>query len=1064
MFSHFFIERPIFATVLSVVIVIVGGVALIGLPIDQYPDVVPPTVSVTAIYPGANAATVAEVVATPIEQEVNGVENMLYMSSQSTNDGQMTLTVTFKLGTNLDIAQVLVQNRVSIALAKLPEEVRNQGVTTKKKSPSITLCINLISPNNTYDQLFLSNYATINLKDAIARLDGVGDVTFLGGLDYSMRIWLDPQKLASRGMTANDVVNAIREQNVQVAAGRIGQPPVPKGVDFQYAVNAQGRLKTKEEFDRIVIKTGSDGEVVRIGDVGRVDEGAKSYDVTCFLDGQPSVALAVFQLPGSNAIATAEAVREEMEKLKARFPKDLEYRIVYDTTEFVEKSIETVVHTLFEAIGLVFIVVLVFLQNWRATVIPLIAVPVSLIGTFAVMALLGFSLNNLSLFGLVLAIGIVVDDAIVVVENVERNMELGLAPREATHKAMDEVAGPVIAVALVLSAVFVPTAFITGISGEFYRQFALTIAVSTVISAFNSLTMSPALSAILLKPRHDANDPLTKLLNLSLGWFFSAFNFTLDKSTNVYTRFVSVFIRGTALILLCYIALLGLTYVGFTAVPTGFIPSQDQGYLIVNAQLPDAASLQRTEVVSARLRKTILGTPGVAHTLEIPGYSMLTSTNQSNVSTLITILTPFEERTTPELYSEAIAQTLRKECSAEQEALVAVFGAPPIQGLGTSGGFKLQVQDRGAAGYAALQGATDRLIDAGNQQPAFVGLFTSFRADQPQLYVDINRVKAKAAGVSLGDLFNTLQVYLGSMYTNDYTKFGRNWQVNVQADAAFRLTPKDIGQLKVRNNKGEMVPLGTLVDVKDSAGPAIVNHYNMYPSAEINGNNAPGISSGQSIALMGKLADENLPATMGFEWTDITYQQILAGNTAVFVFPLCVVFVFLTLAAQYESWSMPLAIILIVPMCLLCAIVGVWLRGMDNNIFTQIGFVVLVGLASKNAILIVEFAKERQDHGLGRVEAAIEASKLRLRPILMTSFAFILGVVPLVLASGAGAEMRRALGTAVFSGMLGVTFFGIFLTPVFYVTVRYFSEKREAAPAPATTAHADASPTPDEPA
>jgi multidrug efflux pump len=1135
MFSHFFIDRPIFATVLSIVIVIVGGVAWTQLPIAQYPEVAPPTITVTANYPGANAKVVADTVATPIEQEVNGVENSIYMSSRCTNDGQMLLDVTFELGTNLDMAQVLVQNRVKIAEAKLPEDVKRQGVTTKKKSPSILLCVNLISKKETdpktnqerfkFDQLYLSNYATIYIKDELARVKGVGDVSFLGPRDYSMRIWLDPQKLAARNMTAGDVLRGIREQNVQVAAGRLGQPPAPAGQNFQLTLNTLGRLESEAQFKAIVVKTADDGSATYLRDVVADDRpgqkgvelGAKNYDVNSYLDGDPAITLAIFQLPGSNAVKTAKDIRAEMDKLKKDFPKGIDYRLVYDTTVFIDESINSVYHTLFEAIVLVFIVVLVFLQSWRATIIPMIAVPVSLIGTLGFMALLGFSLNNLSLFGLVLAIGIVVDDAIVVVENVERHMAMGKSPHDAARAAMTEVTGPVIAIALVLCAVFVPTAFMAGISGQFYKQFALTIAASTVISAFNSLTMSPAMCAIILKPHshgehghsqqealprlgivllgglvaafllasrvaplfglaaghgsHGGADHaadatklwalraglfvvgsvagwfLTTMVNAVLGAFFRGFNRTFDVTTNLYGHSVGLFVRLSVIALLIYAGLIGLTWLGFKTVPAGFIPEQDKGYLVVNAQLPDGASLERSDEVITRMTEMALKTEGVGHTISVPGYSILTGTNIPNVGGMFVILDPFEERAgKPEVSANRVANELRKQFREIQEAQAVVFGAPPIDGLGSTGGFKLQILDRSGAGLDALQGAVANVAGKGNAQPGLVGLFSSFSAGQPQLYVDVDRVKAKKEGVVLSDVFETLQVYLGSAYVNDITLFNRNWQVNVQADARYRLRAEDVGKLKVRNSAGAMVPLETMITVRDVTGPAIVNHYNSKPSAEINGNTAPGTSSGQAIALMEQISRQELPAGMGFEWTELTYQQIKAGEDLLtkLVFPLAVVFVFLVLAAQYESWSLPLAIILIVPMCLFAAIGGIWLARMDNNIFTQIGLVVLVGLASKNAILIVEFAKQLEDEGKECYEATVEASRLRLRPILMTSFAFILGVVPLVLAQGAGAEMRVALGVAVFSGMLGVTIFGIFFTPVFYVIIRWFTRSGKA--------------------
>jgi multidrug efflux pump len=1155
MISHFFIDRPIFAAVLSIVIVIVGVVALSQLPVAQYPDVAPPTIQVSAIYPGANAQVVGDTVASPIEQEVNGVENMLYMSSKCTNDGQMYLDVTFALGTDLNMAQVLVQNRVSVAEAKLPEEVKRQGVTTKKKSPSILLCVNLTSPGGRYNQLYLSNFATLQVKDAIARIKGVGDVTFLGPRDYSMRIWLDPEKVARLNMTPADVIAAVREQNVQVAAGRLGQAPTPPGQSFQLTVKTLGRLTDEDEFKNIVIKVGQEGEVVYLRDVvstgpvdphGRdttgVELGAKNYDVGSYLDKDESVTLAVFQLPGSNALDTANEIRHTMDEMQKSsvWREGIRSDIVYDTTVFVDESIHDVFKTLIEAFILVFIVVLVFLQNWRATLIPMIAVPVSLIGTLAFMSLLGFSINNLSLFGMVLAIGIVVDDAIVVVENVETHLARGLSPRDATRKAMTEVTGPVIAIALVLCAVFVPTAFMAGISGQFYKQFALTIAVSTVISAFNSLTLSPALCALLLKPHGHGNHaqqealprlgivllgglaaaflltpyvgPLVGLpagghgeghkaeaaspvlswgvpavlfvvgaaagwfgawaVNWALGTFFWGFNLGFDVTINGYGRAVHLFVRAAVIVLVVYAGLMGLTVQGFRTVPVGFIPEQDKGYLLVNAQLPDGASLERTEEVVARLRDIALETPGVDHTISVPGYSVVLSTNLSNVGGIFVILKPFEERKGNKAVSApAVMDGLRKRYREEiQEARVAVFGAPPVDGLGSTGGFKLQVQDRGGSGPEALEGGVQSLADKGNEQRGrLTGLFSSYTASQPQVYLEVDRVKVKAMQVNLDDVFATLQAYLGSAYVNDFTRFNRNWQVNVQADARYRLKPEDIGKLEVRNARGDRVPLSAVLIVHDATGPAIVNHYNMYPSAEITGNTAPGTSSGQAITIMNALSKKDLPGGMEAEWTELTLQQILAGKDLLtkLVFPLAVLFVFLTLAAQYESWTLPMAIILIVPMCLLAAITGVWLVGLDNNIFTQIGLVVLIGLAAKNAILIVEFAKEREDSGLSRIEAAVEGSRMRLRPILMTSLAFILGVVPLVLAKGAGAEMRYALGVAVFSGMLGVTLFGIFFTPVFYVVLRWLSAlmgsaarqaklpKVALAPKPVLVAHAD---------
>jgi len=1042
--SRFFIDRPVFAAVLSIVIVIAGGVSLLILPVAQYPEITPPTIQVYCMYPGANATVVAETVAAPIEQQVNGVENMLYMSSTCTNDGAYNLTVTFKLGTNLDMAQVLVQNRVSIAMPTLPDVVKQTGVITKKKSPNIMLVVNLVSPDGRYDQLYLSNYATIQIRDELARIDGVGDVAFLGQQDYSMRIWLDPEKLAARSLTTTDVISAVKEQNVQVAAGQIGQPPVPAGQDFQYTVSTLGRLSDPEQFADIIVKTGADGALTRLRDVASVELGAKSRDQSCTLDGKPSVGLAVFQLPGSNALAAADRIRARMEELRQRFPDGLDYRIVYDTTPFIRESVHEVVKTLRDAFILVAIVVLVFLQNWRSTLIPLVAVPVSLIGTFAVMALLGFSLNNLSLFGLVLAIGIVVDDAIVVVENVERWIERGLSPRQAAYKSMEEVTVAVIAIAFGLSAVFIPVAFISGITGQFYRQFALTIATATLISAFNSLTLSPALAALLLKPREPQRDFLTRAMNLLFGWFFRAFNAAFGWVTNGYRHTVRFVIRGTVVALAVFGGLLYATCHGLMTVPTGFIPSQDKGYLLVNVQLPDSASLERTQAVVAKMDEMALATKGVRHTVSVAGQSFLLNVNGSNFASMFVILDGFEHRRSPELYGDRIAAKLRREFYRQiQEAQVAVFGAPPVDGLGSAGGFKLMVEDRGNNGLAALQGQTETLTEKANRQPGLAGVFSMFRANTPQLYVDIDRTKCKTLGLPLGDVFNTLQASLGGYYVNDFNEFGRSWQVNAQADSRFRHRAADIEKLKVRNPKGDMVPLGALADVTEVSGPLLYTRYNMYPAAPVNGNTAPGVSSGQAISIMQDVADQVLPKSMKIEWTELTYMQILAGNTAIFIFPLCVLFVFLTHSAEYESWLLPLSIILIAPLSISFALLGVSLYGIDNNIFVQIGFVVLIGLACKNAVLIVEFAKQQHEHGLSVRDSAVEASHLRLRPILMTSFAFILGVVPLATATGAGAEMRRTLGIAVLAGMLGVTLCGLFLTPVFYYCLQGLSAWRE---------------------
>jgi multidrug efflux pump len=1047
-FSHFFIDRPIFAMVLAIIIFLAGALSYLALPITQYPDIVPPTVEVTAFYPGADPKVIAETVATPIEQEVNGVQDMLYMSSQSTGDGSMTLDVTFKLGTNLDIAQVLVQNRVAIAQPRLPSEVQSLGVKTKKRSPTLMMVVHLFSPDNTYDQAYISNYAYLQVRDVLSRLDGVGDVVIFGAREYSMRVWLDPDRMWSRQLTAGEIVSAIQAQNVQVAAGRLGSEPAPPGTNLQLSVNTLGRLITPEQFSKIIVKTGSSGEIVYLGDVARVELGARDYSLSSNLDGKPAQAIAVFQQPGSNAVTTAHRVLSVMDELATRFPKGLQYTVAYNTTTYIEQSVEAVIHTLFEAFGLVLIVVLVFLQSWRATLIPMCAVPVSIVGTFAAMGALGFTLNNLSLFGLVLAIGIVVDDAIVVVEAVERNLEEGLPPKEATRKAMDQVGGAVVAIAIVLSAVFIPTAFVSGISGQFYRQFALTIAISTLISAFNSLTLSPALAGLLLKPKGAKPDLLTRGIDLLLGWFFRLFNWGFNGATNGYARAVRRLLRVSGVVLLVYSGLLLLTFLGFKTVPAGFIPIQDQGYLLGLAQLPDGASLQRSDEVRQKMVQLASTVPGVAHTVEITGCSGLDWANRSNTVTIFLTLAPFAERVKdPKLNGFAILAEVQRRFATIQEARALVFPPPPVLGVGNAGGVKLQVQDRRSAGLPALQAATDALIAKATAQPGFTTLFSTFRSQVPELYLDIDRTKVQTLGVPINSVFDTLQTYLGSAYVNDFNFLNRVDEVFVQADNAFRLQAESIRDLYTRNQNNEMVPLGTLLNITETNGPDKVMHYNVYPSADINASLAPGFTTGQAIDSMEKLAAEHLPKQFGYEWTDLSLQQKLAGNSAAYIFPLCVLFVFLVLAAQYESWALPTAIILIVPMCLFAAISGVFLRGMDNNIFTQIGFVVLVGLACKNAILIVEYARQQVEAGTDRHEAAVNAAKLRLRPILMTSFAFSLGVWPLVYALGPGSEMRQALGTAVFTGMLGVTFFGIFLTPVFFSVIMKFFGRQPAAKA-----------------
>ena len=1035
-FSHFFIRRPIFAGVLSSVIFIVGLIAMWRLPISEYPEVVPPTIVVRATYPGANPKTIAETVASPLEQAINGVEDSLYMFSQATGDGVMTTTVTFKLGTDIDKAQVQVQNRVSQALPKLPEEVRRLGVTTVKQSPDLTMVVHLFSPSGRYDEVYLRNYATLQVKDVLARIPGAGDVEVFGSGDYAMRVWLNPDKIAARNLTASDVVSAIREQNVQVAAGAIGQQPVSRPVEFELQINAKGRLISTDEFGQIIVKTGPNGEKTLLKDVARIELSAGSYSLRSLLNNKTAVALPIFQTPGANALQLSKEVRRTMQELKKNFPDGVDFSVVYDPTVFVRHSIEAVVHTLLEAILLVVLVVIIFLQTWRASIIPLAAVPVSLIGTFAVMLACGFSINNLSLFGLVLAIGIVVDDAIVVVENVERNIALGLSPIEAAKRAMSEVTSPIIATALVLCAVFVPTAFISGLTGQFYKQFAITIAISTVISAINSLTLSPALCAVLLKPRlHEDRDWLERFMARALGWFFRPFNRIFAWSGDKYSAGVGTVLRKSAIALVVYGGLLLLTGWGFNKVPTGFVPTQDKQYLVAFAQLPDASSLDRTETVIRRMSELGLKQPGVQDAVAFPGLSISGFSVAPNAGIVFFGLKPFEERKAANLSGPAIAGALNKQFGSIQDAFVLAVPPPPVMGLGTIGGFKLYVEDRADLGYDALYQSVQSIIGKSYQTPGLGGVFSTFTVNVPQLDADIDRVKAKQQGVPLQNLFETMQIYLGSLYVNDFNRFGRTYQVIAQADAKFRDRPEDITRLKTRNAKGQMVPLGALVKVTETHGPDRAMRYNGYPAAEINGGPAPGFSSGQAEALIARLARENLPKGTEFEWTELTYQRILAGNTALYIYPLCILLVFLVLAAQYESFRLPLAIILIVPMCLLFAITGVWLKGSDNNIFTQIGLIVLVGLACKNAILIIEFAKHKQDEGLSPFQAAIEASRLRLRPILMTSIAFIAGVFPLVVARGAGAEMRQAMGIAVFAGMIGVTLFGLFLTPVFYVTL-----------------------------
>jgi multidrug efflux pump len=1137
MFARFFIDRPIFAWVLSLVILLVGGVAVFFLPIELYPNITPPTIQVTAIYPGASAQVVADTIAAPIEQQVNGVENMLYMSSQSTNDGNYVLTVTFEIGTDVNIAQVLVQNRVTLALPQLPAQVQLEGVSTKKKSPDILFAISLISPDGRYDNLYMSNFATIQLKDELLRIKGVGDILTLGQRDYSMRVWLEPDKLTTRSLTATDVVNAIQNQNVQVAAGAVGQEPVPKGQQFQYPMTALGRLETIKQFGDIILKTGqsstggtpaaassiptnsagrtanvSDSQsitsnvdsgpstpVVRVKDVGWIELGAQTYDQTNKLDGQPSAGLGIFLLPGSNSLDVAEACKCKMKELENRFPPGLEYKIVYDTTPFIQQSVDEVFRTLLIAIVLVALVVLFFLQDWKAMILPMIDVPVSLVGTFAVMALLGFSLNNLTLFGLVLAIGIVVDDAIVVLENIERLMATGLNARDATIKAMEEITGPIVAITLVLSAVFLPSAFVPGLTGQFYRQFAVTIAVAMMISAVNAMTLTPSravgifrteeagqgkevkkealpwwiFGALWLAPRFlpdflglaDASEVskwryyavkaatfvpgalvggvigwfVIGPVNSALAWVFRAFNRFFDRVTALYGWTVSKMIRLSAIVLLVYGGLLFATYWGMAHAPTGFIPTQDQGYLLANVQLPDSASVQRTEAIMEQMDKIALSIPGVAHTVSVTGQSFLQGTNGSNLGSMFVVLKPWDDRDRDE-YDDVIAHKIQLRCAQEiQGAIIGVFRAPPIHGLGNAGGFKLQTEQHGFVDLNELQVVTDKLVQKANQDPAFAGAFTLYRANTPQLFVDIDRTKVESLQVPIQDVFTTLQVFMGGQYVNQFNKFGRIWQVNVQADPQYRTQADTVKQFKVRGGQGQMVPLGTLARVENVTGPVLVMRYNMYTSASVNGAPAPGVSSATVVDKLTQIAKE---VDVPFEWTEMTFLQVQAGNIALLIFALGTVLVYLVLAAKYESWKLPLAVILVVPLCMFAAVAGMTIASLPIDIFVQIGLLVLVGLASKNAILIVEYARDLHEQGKESAEAALEAAKIRFRPIIMTSLAFIFGVLPLVIATGAGAEMRQSLGTAVFSGMIGVTLFGVFLTPVFFFVLMWFGSNQ----------------------
>ncbi|MBT0586832.1 efflux RND transporter permease subunit [Alteromonas oceanisediminis] len=1032
--SHFFIDRPKFASVLAIIVLIVGGLSYFSLPIEQYPQVAPPTIQVAATYPGANAQIAADTVATPLEQEINGVEDMLYLSSQSTADGRVTITVTFKLGTDLDKAQVQVQNRVAIAEPRLPEQVRRLGITTKKNSPDLMMVVNMYSPNGTYDQTYIANYVTLQVKDRLTRLDGVGDILLFGASQYSMRVWLDPDRIASVDMTAAEVIGALRGQNVQVASGTLNQAPVTNGqTAFEVSVQTQGRLIEPEQFERVIIKN-DDGRIVRLSDVGRVELGAESYATRGYLGRDSAIAMPIFQRPGSNALETAEGIQQAMAELAERFPPDLVYEIVYNPTEFIRSSVDAVELTIYEAIALVVLVIMVFLQNWRAALIPILAIPISLVGTFAVMNAFGFSLNNLTLFGLVLAIGIVVDDAIVVVENMERLMADGMGPLRAARETMTEVGGALVAMGLVLVAVFLPTAFVGGISGQFYTQFAVTIAVATLISVLVSLILSPALAALLFKPhaqKKQRTNPIAKLMH--------GFNFLMDKTSSAYGRLVCRLVRLGAIALVVYAGLMILTAVQFNRVPAGFIPAQDQGYLIVSIQLPPGASLERTDEVVKRAIDKLLAIDGIDNSVGFTGFSGATFTNASNAAAIFPTLASFDDRIAKGIEFDSLVNQVRAEMTSIKEAFVVVIPPPAVRGVGNGGGFKMMLQDTRGRGLGVLEGAMWQLAGAANQAPATTSVFSFFETSTPQLFADIDRERAEKLGVPVSEVFNALEIYLGSAFVNDFNYLGRTFRVTAQADAPYRMSAEDINRIRVRNAEGDMVPLSSIATFDYRSGPSRVPRYNLYPAADLIGDTAPGYSSGEAIATMERLAADILPDGISYEWTELAYQQKQAGNTGMFAFAFAVLFVYLLLVALYESWTTPLAVVLIVPMCLLSAITGVSMMGMDNNILTQVGLIVLVGLASKNAILIVEFARQQEQNGVPLYKAASDAASLRLRPILMTSFAFILGVVPLVLASGAGAEMRQALGVAVFFGMLGVTLFGLIFTPIFYVLCRRLS-------------------------
>jgi len=1039
-FSRFFIDRPIFAAVLSILIFVTGVIAIPLLPVSEYPDVVPPSVQVRAEYPGANPKVIADSVATPLEEAINGVENMMYMKSVAGSDGVLVTTVTFRPGTDPDQAQVQVQNRVAQAEARLPEDVRRLGITTQKMSPTLTLVVHMFSPNNTYDSLYLRNYATLKVKDELARLPGVGQIQIFGAGEYAMRVWLDPNKVAARGLTASDVVTAMQEQNVQVSAGQLGAEPLKKQSDFLLSINTQGRLESEQQFGDIILKTSEDGSLVRLRDVARIEMGSGSYALRSQLNNKDAVGIGIFQAPGANAIDLSNAVRAKMDELATRFPNDVKWAAPYDPTVFVRDSIKAVVQTLLEAVILVVLVVILFLQTWRASIIPLLAVPVSIVGTFSVLYLLGFSLNTLSLFGLVLAIGIVVDDAIVVVENVERNIEMGLSPRAAAHQAMREVSGPIIAIALVLCAVFVPMAFLSGVTGQFYKQFATTIAISTVISAINSLTLSPALAAMLLKDHHAPKDRLTRIIDALFGWLFRPFNRFFQRSAHGYESLVGRKLRRRGAVFGVYILLLAGAGFMFHTVPGGFIPTQDKLYLIGGVKMPEGSSLARTDEVIRKMSEIGMQTEGVAYAVAFPGLNALQFTNTPNSGTVFFGLKPFNER-------KHTAAEINAEINAKIAQIQQGFGfsimPPPILGLGQGSGYSLYVQDRAGLGYGALQTAINTLSGSIMQTPGMHFPISSYQANVPQLDVKVDRDKAKAQGVSLTALFSTLQTYLGSSYVNDFNRFGRTWRVMAQADGDFRDSIEDIANLRTRNDRGEMVPIGSMVNITTTYGPDPVIRYNGYPAADLIGDADPRVlSSAQAMSQLEAMSGQLLPNGMNIEWTDLSYQQSTQGNTALIVFPMAVLLAFLVLAALYESWTLPLAVILIVPMTMLSALFGVWLTGGDNNVFVQVGLVVLMGLACKNAILIVEFARELEIQGKGIVEAALEACRLRLRPIVMTSIAFIAGTIPLILGEGAGAEVRGVTGITVFSGMLGVTLFGLFLTPVFYVALRKLVTRR----------------------